>query len=753
VASAILGIALVVLSLFVSQWTGRQHAAAQRDAQLRSDVEIQTSRVNEYFSRARTYIRLLAQNPSLAAVYNDPTARPRSTAAMDQALSYLGELYPNEISEVCYIDIGGHELSRVVRNEIAPQDQLAVNETQNPFFAPTFALSFGEVYQALPYLSPDTAEWVISNSTLVPTADKRKHAIVHYEISIASLGDSFSGLNSRTRVIDQHGLVMIDSNLTQDPSPKAILGFTGQHQFDGMLSANATNAVMYADIGDERIAYHRIVAQRGNANDWYVVTSAPARIGWTTGFGPASIALLVVGFGVLLISWRTWRSYQKMLHQLSLTDDLTGLPNRVLLHDRFQQAVKSARRNGGQSAVLLLDLDQFKEINDTLGHHRGDQLLQMVSARLSTVLRAGDTLARLGGDEFAIMLHSTDGTGGALAAAERVEQALLANFVIADVPLHVGASVGIAVYPDHGETIDLLMQHADVAMYRAKTSGSGHAAYEPEHDEYSTDQLSLVAELRDAIDRDGLELHYQPILDLGSGRMTGVEALVRWWHPVRGMVMPNDFIPAAERTGLIRPLTSWVLATGLRQLRTWRDEGRELTLAVNLSPKSLTDPELLFDISFALLDSGIDARHLVLEVTETSFISDPGRSTEALEEIRRLGVTVSIDDFGTGYSSLAYLRNLPIDEVKIDRSFVAGLTSNAADRSIVESTITLAHSLGFVVVAEGIEDEITLDRLRALGCDFAQGYHLGRPKRAAELESVFDGSAVTSPVDAAPALP
>jgi diguanylate cyclase (GGDEF)-like protein len=633
---------------------------------------------------------------------------------------------------------------------VAAQDELSTNEARNPFFAPTFDLDFGQVYQAPPYRSPDTGEWVISNSTVVPTADGQKHGIVHYEVSLAGLGTSIAGLRSKTRIVDNQGLVLIDTDRTQDLTFNASLGFADESHFGG-LSPAAQAGVVFATINGERIAYRRLIPQAGNANDWFIVSSTPAAIGWTSGFGPTSIAMLVVGIGVLLLSWRTWRSYQKMLHQVSLTDDLTGLPNRVLLHDRFQQAIKSARRTGGQAAVLLLDLDQFKEINDTLGHHRGDQLLQMVSERLSSVLREGDTLARLGGDEFAIMLHTTDAIGGALAAAERVGQALLANFTVADVPVHVGASVGIAVYPDHGETIDLLLQHADVAMYRAKASGEGYAAYEPEHDAYSTDQLALVGELREAIASDGLELHYQPILDLGRNRMIGVEALVRWWHPVRGMVMPNQFIPAAERTGLIRPLTSWVLSTGLRQLRTWLDEGKDMTLAVNLSPKSLTDPELLFDISFALLDSGVDAGHLILEVTENSFISDPGRSIKALEEIRRLGVTVSIDDFGTGYSSLAYLRNLPIDEVKIDRSFVAGLTNNPADRSIVESTISLAHSLGFVVVAEGIEDEQTLDRLRGLGCDFAQGYHLGRPKRAAELHDAFSELAsVTTPAGADP---
>ena len=553
---------------------------------------------------------------------------------MNRALAYLETLYPGQIGEVCHIDISGRELARVVHGEVAGHDDLSENEAENPFFAPTFALDFGQVYQARPYRSPDTADWVISNSTLVPTADGRKHSIVHYEISLTGLGDSMAGLDRRSRIVDAKGVVLIDSDLTQDRASHAPLGFAEQTQFRGQFAAASTTQVKYANVGGERVAYLRMSPNIGNDNDWYLVSSAPLAIGWTTGFGPASIAMLALGVAMLLISWRTWTSYQRTLHRMSLTDNLTGLANRVLLHDRFDQAIKAARRNQTQAAILLLDLDQFKEINDTLGHHRGDQLLQRVSERLTTVLREGDTLARLGGDEFAIMLRSTDGSSGAIAAAERVEQALHSNFSIADLPVHVGTSIGIAVYPEHGETIDVLLQHADVAMYRAKHGGLRHAVYEPNHDEYSTDQLSLVAELRDAILNDGLELHYQPIFNLARDQSIGVEALVRWWHPVRGMVMPNDFIPAAERTGLIRPLTAWVLGTGLRQLRRWHDEGLDLTLAVNLSPKSLTDPELLFDISGALLDADIDARYLVLEVTENSFISDPARSIKALEEIR-----------------------------------------------------------------------------------------------------------------------
>jgi diguanylate cyclase (GGDEF)-like protein len=320
----------------------------------------------------------------------------------------------------------------------------------------------------------------------------------------------------------------------------------------------------------------------GNVNRWIVVASAPAFVGWTAGIGPFSLALLVLGFLILIVAWRTEKAYQGALRKLSLTDHLTGLGNRVLLRDRFEQAIRLARRNQHQAAVLMLDLDDFKEVNDTLGHHHGDQLLQIVTERLRGVVREVDTLARLGGDEFAIVMPDVQGTGGAIALAERVSQCLTENYSLAGVPIHVGASIGIAVFPDHGETIEDLLQHADVAMYRAKNGGIDYAVFSTSDIETTTRQLRLIAELRDAVYGEQLELHYQPKFDLSNQRFIGVEALVRWKHPELGLISPVEFIGAAERTGLIRQLTRWVLATSLRQLSDWLAEGADITMAVNL---------------------------------------------------------------------------------------------------------------------------------------------------------------------------
>ncbi len=353
-----------------------------------------------------------------------------------------------------------------------------------------------------------------------------------------------------------------------------------------------------------------------------------------------SIVTLLMGLAVLALSWRTAVSYQRSLRRQALTDELTGLPNRALLRDRLTQAARQAEREGTQFAVILLDLDHFKEVNDTLGHHRGDELLQTLSVRLQALMRETDTLARLGGDEFAVLMPHTDGVMGASVVAERMADSLKENFVISGVPVHVGASIGIAVFPDHGQDVETLLQHADVAMYRAKQSGLDYTAYAVELDPHNAGLLTLVAELRGAIDSNQLELHYQPkyrLTSAGTPEIDGVEALVRWNHPTRGLIPPNDFIPIAERTGLIRPLTSWVLDAGLHQLRAWHDRGLPLTMALNVSPRNLTDAHLLSDIQDALGLSGANPTYVVLEVTENSFMSDPTKSIEALEDVRRLG--------------------------------------------------------------------------------------------------------------------
>ena len=414
------------------------------------------------------------------------------------------------------------------------------------------------------------------------------------------------------------------------------------------------------------------------------------------------------------------------LEHQALHDALTDLPNRVLLHDRLQQAIRAADRNTTSVALLVMDLDRFKEVNDTFGHHTGDQLLEQLGQRLGSVLRASDTIARLGGDEFAVLLP-TAALDEAQQIADRLLQVLEQPFTLGGLQLEIDASIGIALSPDHGHDADTLLRRADVAMYVAKRGNVGHAVYTADQDQHSPMRLAMVSELRRAIDQNELSLYFQPKVSLAAGSVTCAEALVRWQHPRHGLLGPDLFVPIAEQTGLIRPLARWVLDAALRQCSRWRHQGLDLAVAVNLSMRNLHDPEVVDTIRQLLTRWGIPPARLVVEITESSLMADAERAMDVLGRLRAMGVGISIDDFGTGYSSLAYLKRLPVDELKIDKSFVAHIASDDNDAAIVRSTIGLAHDLGLAVVAEGIEDEATWDYLAGLGCDVAQGYFISRP--------------------------
>jgi diguanylate cyclase (GGDEF)-like protein len=360
-----------------------------------------------------------------------------------------------------------------------------------------------------------------------------------------------------------------------------------------------------------------------------------------------------------------------------------------------------------------MDLDRFKEVNDTLGHQCGDLLLQQIGPRLQTNLRDTDTLARLGGDEFALLLPGTTAEE-ARAVAERLLRGFLAPFEVGSANLEVGISIGIAVFPDHGVDADTLLRRADMAMYLAKADRSGWAMYQSDRDHYSPDRLALVADLRHAIDNDGLVLHYQPQVDVRTGGFVAVEALMRWPHPERGLLAPDTFIPLAEQTQLIRPLTRWAIGAALRQSVAWQSAGISVPVAVNLSAHDVQDPDLPQVVAELLSLYHAPAELLRLELTESSLLADPKRAREILAELRALGVRIAIDDFGTGYSSLSYLQQLPIDELKIDKSFVKDMATDAGARSIVRAVIDLADDLGLGVVAEGVEDRSTWEVLAAL---------------------------------------
>jgi diguanylate cyclase (GGDEF)-like protein len=412
-------------------------------------------------------------------------------------------------------------------------------------------------------------------------------------------------------------------------------------------------------------------------------------------------------------------------------DALTALPNRMLLRDRTEQAMRNSRRNGSHVALVVIGLNRFRELNDTLGHALGDVLLKQIGPRLQDHLRESDTVGRLGGDEFAVMLADLPTPGAALAVAEKLNVAIQQPFVLDGLTVDVDCSAGIATHPDHGESFDDLLQHADIAMDVAKRERLGVVVYAIEFDTYRPDQLTLLADLRQAVEQTGqIVVHYQPQAELATGKILGVEALVRWQHPTNGLIPPDDFIPLAEHTGIIRPLTWLVLRSALTQNREWARAGLFLRVSVNVSPRCLLEPDFADNVSKLLAEIGVPAERLELELTETSIMNDPDHAGRVLHDLARRGIRLSIDDFGTGYSSMAYLKMLPVHELKIDRAFIENMDTNANDAALVRYSLDLARNLEVTVVAEGVETRAVWQLLTDLGCAAAQGYYLSRPMPA-----------------------
>ena len=405
---------------------------------------------------------------------------------------------------------------------------------------------------------------------------------------------------------------------------------------------------------------------------------------------------------------------------------------------------------GTQSALLIVDLDHFKEINDTLGHATGDLLLSQVGQRISAAVPQADAVCRLGGDEFAVLLGGVARAEDADALAAELLRVLAEPAVFDGLRLSVEGSVGIACAPQDATSFDELLKRADVALYQAKDTRGAFAHYDAERDESSLHRLALAAELRAALAEDQLVVHFQPQYELRTRTLIGAEALVRWQHPERGLLPPSEFISAVEHSGLIRTFTLTVLEKAIAEAAAWSGSGRPMSVAVNLSARNLLDRELPADVARVLQRHGLAAERLVLEITETTMMSELDVVEDVLAQLRRLGVELSVDDFGTGYSSLAFLQRVRVNEVKVDRSFVAGLADSASDRALVRATVQLAHSLGARAVGEGVEDEALAGVLRELGCDYGQGYHLGRPMPADDLRALLGMQPATAPVPVEP---
>ena len=431
----------------------------------------------------------------------------------------------------------------------------------------------------------------------------------------------------------------------------------------------------------------------------------------------------------------------KQLRHLVTHDPLTSLPNRVLLDDRMSQAIVHAERAGEGFAVCVLDLDRFKLINDSLGHHAGDELLKHVARRLTSAVRSVDTAARLGGDEFVLIINQARVAADAEQVAHKVLEALQASVQIGDLEVHTSASIGIAFYPGDGTTIDALYAHADAAMYCAKQrGGSGVECFASTMNLATEDRIRFEGDLHRALKLQQFELRYQPKYNATTKKIHSVEALIRWQHPERGLLQPEQFIPLAEESGLIVPIGEWVLREACRQVAVWQKQGLPtLRIGVNISALQFRRLDLVDTVRRALADAGVDAKYLEIELTETAVMSDPEESLDILERLSRMGVIVSVDDFGTGYSSMSYLRRFPIDKLKIDRSFIANVMTSADDASIVRAIISLAHGLRLKVVAEGVESAEQVAFLQDLGCDQYQGFYFSRPVDSSVFESMLRG--------------
>jgi diguanylate cyclase len=428
-------------------------------------------------------------------------------------------------------------------------------------------------------------------------------------------------------------------------------------------------------------------------------------------------------------------------------DALTDLPNRILFKDRIEHAIKISNRQKSKFTIFVLDLDRFKEINNTLGHFNGDLLLKQVASRLTGIVRDSDTLARIGGDEYGMLFPAIKDKEDIQVVAEKIVNAFNPAFVLEGMNLDVRASTGAVIFPEHGEDADTLLQRVDVAMYMAKQENKSFVIYDPEMDKNSPYRLTLMSELKKAIMDDDLVLYYQPKIDAMENRLIGVESLVRWRHKIHGLIMPEEFIGLAERTGLIEQLTRWVMGRAFQQALIWHKSGINTGMSLNLSTKNLLDPELPDIIAGLLASYPVPPESMVFEITETSIMADPDRAREVLSRINQMGVNFSIDDFGTGYSSLSYLTKLPVREIKIDKSFIADMLENANNLIIVRTTIDMAHNLGLKVTAEGVENEETYEKLKSLGCDAVQGYYFSEPVDANHFEDLLQSAQWASGFD------
>lgn len=723
-----LGVALLAAGLLLT--TGAVAQDQQQGRTLQRDAAQVSASFSSYFERAGSLDLLLA---------NDQAFRPSEDgvvdrAAANRALAYLEVLFPNAIGEACLIDEQGREIARVTEGVPALVTELSPDETTNAFFAPTLALNLGEVHQASPYVSPDTRRWVISNSTWIRLTDGSR-LIVHFEVSLDSFAQyvDTSAPNNHVAVVDHSdGRVVLQDRTALPPAVAEAdeTSFPVTDWSEALMTVSSTAGT--TTINGHPAGFRTIDRTVGNANDWYVVEWSTARASLI----PMWAGMAVTGTGILLlaVALLVLRRQQSTLRRAARLDHLTGLANRKALEEALNVALDAARSDVDSVAVLMLDLDGFKQVNDTLGHDKGDVVLREIARRLYANVFEYDTVARMGGDEFAVVLRNLRDADDVTAVAHRLRDALMRPIEIDGIPRFIGVSIGAAAHPQHGQSAAELLRGADAAMYRAKRDREGVRLYDA-GTVAGVSALGLAAELLTAIDGDMLEMVFQPELCLSTGEFVGVEALARWDRPGHGPVPPIEFIALAEETGLIRSLTSLTLRLALDEAQSWHQQGVNIPVSVNLSGRVVGDRSLPGEVTALLAERGLGGGALVVEITETALIIDRERAVDVLQRLRSAGVRVELDDFGSGYASFGLLQDLPLDGLKIDRTLVVDTTSGGP--RLLAAAIENAQHRGLKVVAEGVEDAATLERVREFGCDTAQGYHIGRPMTSQAIRSLL----------------
>lgn len=634
-----------------------------------------------------------------------------SISAFQRMGVYLGAAYM--MLMLVLVGFFGHRLTRSIRQLRSVSRRIAAGHTGSTLMVSTRITEVTDLAQDLEFM---------------------RQELVKREEEIALRESRYKGILENAA----EGIVTVDTSGNIESFNKAAESIFGYHAtevmhtpFSRMLSASGITQLLVSNKPGVYVGQNLIGIKKSG-------TTFPMKISVSE-----VTAIGIHVFTLLIEDVSERQAFESMLSYQALHDALTGLPNRSLLYDRLSQAIAAAQREPGQQGVLMeLDLDHFKEINDTLGHPVGDEVLRQVSQRLSRILRDSDTLARLGGDEFAILLPDVqDGRAAAAMVAQIVLDSFAEPFFYQDNEMYLGAGIGIVIFPEHGTDTITLMSRADVAMYETKHKDLGFMFYDSNTDTNTKKKLHLSSELRHALERNEFVLYYQPQIDIRSGLLHGVEALIRWRHPKNGIIYPDDFISHTERTGLINPITEWVIRTALDQCQQWRAAGLSFQVAVNVSARSFLDPKFIDKVARILSGhSTCAAAHMEMEITESVLMTNIEHGADVLAQIDKLGMKIAIDDFGTGYSSLAYLKKLPITCIKVDKSFVLNMMQDANDAVIVHSTVELAHNLGYKIVAEGVENEDTLDLLKTMGCDYAQGYYIARPLPKIEFDHWLETS-------------